>query len=74
MINFHLFRVKVYPSNQLDLFEKERSPSEILKRTIFSIPSVELRKGKIWQIGNVTPINNSGVYFRLESVRQIEYS
>jgi hypothetical protein len=65
MLNFHLFRIKVYPRQQMDLFEKERSPSEIFRQTILSFPSVELRKGKVWQIGNVTPIDNVGIYFRV---------
>lgn len=68
MLNFHLFRVKVYPTKQLDLFEHEMSRPELLRKTIFSIPSAELRKGKIWQIGNVTEINNTGAYFRVGRV------
>jgi len=70
MLNFHLFRVKVYPTNQMDLFEKERRPSEILRETILSFPSVELRKGKIWEIGNVTAIDDFGIYFRVGRVSE----
>ena len=65
MINFHLFRIMVYPSKQIDMFEKEKTPSQILRETIQSFPSVELRKGKIWHIGNVTPIDDIGIYFRV---------
>jgi len=65
MLNFHLFKVKVYPSKQISLFDKEKSPSEILRETILSFPSAELRKGKVWHIGNVTSIDNFGMYFRV---------
>lgn len=45
MLEFQLFRIKVYPSNQLDFFEPQRSRPEILRETITSSPSAELRKG-----------------------------
>jgi len=65
MIVFHLFRVKVLPLKQMILFERKGSPSQILRETILSFPSFEFRKGKVWQIGNVTQIDEHGIYFRV---------
>jgi len=65
MLNFQLFRIKVYPSKQKDLFIKSKTPSEILKETILTLPEAELRKGTIWHIGNITTIDNNGLYFRI---------
>ncbi|HLE87481.1 MAG TPA: hypothetical protein VI727_07430 [Candidatus Brocadiaceae bacterium] len=65
MLAFQLFRIKVYPSPQLHLMEKTKSPSEILKETIDTLPYAELRKGMIWHIGNVSPIDENGLYFRV---------
>ena len=65
MPDFELFRVKVYPSQQIPLFGSAMEPSEVLRQTILSLPSVELRKGMIWHIGNVAQLDNTGLYFRV---------
>lgn len=65
MLEFQLFRIKVYPSNQISFLEPPKTPSEILQDVIFSVPSAELRKGMIWHIGNVSIIEEGGLYFRI---------
>lgn len=65
MLEFQVFRIQVYPTAQGMLFEKSRTPSEILKETIISLPSAELRKGMIWHIGNISDIDDIGLYFRV---------
>ena len=65
MLEFQMFRIKVYPSMQGFLFEHPKTPSEILKDVILSLPSAELRKGMIWHIGNLSPIKEGGLYFRI---------
>ena len=65
MLEFQLFRIKVYPPKQMVLFQDEKKPSEILKETILSAPSMELRKKAIWRIGNIHDIDNNGLYFRI---------
>jgi hypothetical protein len=65
MISFHLFRIRVLPLKQMTLFERKGIPSEILRETILSFPSFEFRKGKVWQIGNVTPADDHSIYFRI---------
>lgn len=65
MLEFQLFRVKVYPSQQIDVFGREKTRSELLKEIVRSLPEAELRKGKIWHIGNVTNIDESALYFRV---------
>jgi hypothetical protein len=65
MLEFQMFRIKVYPSKQAFLFEHHKTPSEILKDVILSLPSAELRKGMIWHIGNVSILEEGGLYFRI---------
>ena len=65
MIDFQLFRITVYPSKQINMFEGQKSPSEILKETVLTLPSAELRKGIIWHIGNISSIKDDGLYFRV---------
>ena len=65
MLEFQLFRIKVYPPKQRDFLRKDTSRSEILKDTIISLPSGELRKEVIWHIGNVKGVDDNGLYFRI---------
>jgi len=65
MINIELFRVKVFPSLQKDLFPVEFSPPLALVAAIQSTPSAERRKGYTWHIGNVESIDPFGMYFAL---------
>lgn len=65
MLEFQLFRIKVYPSRQIDIFEEGKTRPEILKEIIKSLPEAELRRGKIWHIGNVSNIDESALYFRV---------
>ncbi len=64
MLDFQLFRIKVYPSEQM-FFAGPKKPSEILLETIKSLPSVELRRGMISHLGNVGEIDGGGLYFRV---------
>jgi len=65
MLEFQLFRIKVYPSKQRELFAREGTRPQMLRETIQSLPAGEFRRGLTWHIGNVTPIDESGLYFRL---------
>ena len=65
MLEFQLFRIKVYPEAQRVLFEPERGRSEILRETIASLPTAEFRAGLTWHLGNLTEIDQNGVYFRI---------
>ena len=65
MLEFQLFRIKVYPSNQLNIFEGDKSRPEILKNAIYQKPSTEFRKSLIWHIGNIQELDNTSIYFRL---------
>jgi hypothetical protein len=64
MLEFQLFRIKVYPSEQMR-FDGPQKPSEILLETIKSLPSAELWRGMIWHIGNIYEIDGNGLYFRV---------
>jgi hypothetical protein len=66
MIEFELFRVKVFALDQSSLFaETQFNPPLALLATINKTPSVEIRKGYTWHIGNVQTIDDFGVYFAL---------
>ena len=65
MLDFQLFRVGVHPSEQRALFQRDRSPAEVLKDAVCSLPSAELRRGSIWHVGNVKSIDEAGLYFRV---------
>jgi hypothetical protein len=65
MLDFQLFRVKVYPSPQRLLFQGEITRQEALRRSLCSLPQVELRTGRVWHIGNVREIDKAGLYFRI---------
>lgn len=65
MLEFQLFRAKVYPSGQLQLFEPPAAPADILQQAIEDLPSSELRTGITWHIGNLMTLADCGLYFRI---------
>ena len=65
MLDFQLFRIRVLPSKQGELFDAELSRPEMLQKVIVSLPQAEFRAGQIWHIGNVSAVNAKGMYFRL---------
>jgi len=65
MIQFQMFRVKVHFPNQGTFFRENRSPSDVLREVIKSLPCAELRTGRIWHIGNVEPVGMLSLYFRI---------
>lgn len=72
MLDFQLFRIKVYLPKMKSLFYKDLTPSEFLKETILLKPSAELRKDFIWHIGNVSPVEQSGLYFRIGKTTKVK--
>ncbi len=62
---FYLFRLKTYRSKQRPLFSKEVSKKKFIESLIFQKPSLEIRKGYVWHIGNVKKINDQGLFFAL---------
>jgi len=65
MLEFQLFRIKVFPSAQGDLFEEGRTPQEILREAVRLLPDLELREESVWHIGNVAEIDDAAIYFRI---------
>jgi hypothetical protein len=64
MIELQLFRVKVFPSAQGDLFDAPKSRVDILKRAIESKPDGPLWGNAMGHVGDVEALDNSGYYFR----------
>jgi hypothetical protein len=65
MLDFQLFRIKVFPPAQSSLFEVDATPQGILVQTIKSLPEAEFRTGKTWHVGNVTEVDQDSLYFRI---------
>jgi len=65
MLEFQLFRLKVFPTTQGDLFRGEMTRAEVLSAVIRSLPEVELRAGSVWHIGNVTELDPDAMYLRV---------
>ncbi len=65
MSEFQIFRIKVFPSQQLNFLEKDKGRADILREVIQTKPSAKLRKEMIWHIGNVKKIGENGFYFRI---------
>lgn len=63
MYSFQLFKVRVRVPDQESFIYPERTPADILRAVIDDRPSVELRVGYSWHLGNVTIIGNDGIYF-----------
>lgn len=66
MYDFHLFRVKLLHPIQPTLFHPTiQSREDLLRQTIESLPSAELRRGSMWRVGNLQRIDDDGVFFRI---------
>jgi hypothetical protein len=64
-VQLDLFRVRVFGIDQADAFRAERTAQELFRSALFERPTVPSRRGVFWHIGNVEPIDNAGLYFRL---------
>ncbi|MGI6078991.1 MAG: hypothetical protein ACOYCB_12715 [Fastidiosipilaceae bacterium] len=64
-MDFHIFRLKVYFPEQLNFNILHKSRTDIIKDVIFSLPSCEIRKGRVWSLGNLIKLDDSGIYFRI---------
>jgi hypothetical protein len=65
MLDFQLFRIKVYFPTQRDFYLLNKTPSMVLRSLIETKPSDALRKGHVWHIGNIQNIGKNGAYFRI---------
>jgi len=65
MLEFQIFRLKIFPSRQRNLFEEDLERTQILSSVIKSLPEVELKEGSIWHIGDIIDIEEGSLYFRL---------
>lgn len=64
-MDFQLFKIQVFPSNQGELFGEPLSKREILEQTVQSSPETEFRTGIVWHIGNFVQIDPNSLYLRL---------
>jgi hypothetical protein len=68
MLTFQLFRAKVTAPRQDDLFAVPTNPGTILRDALVSQPTVELRRGYVWHIGNVQQLDDDAYYFAVGRV------
>src|SRR5262245_28460283 len=62
-IEYSLFRAKFVTNPQGNLFPKHKSPKDILLQAIEEKPSIQLRAGYEWHIGNVELFSAHEGYF-----------
>jgi hypothetical protein len=65
LLEFQLFRLQVYPSQQMNFFKEQKNRTTILIETIKSFPQAEFKEGMIWHIGNIISIEDGALYFRI---------
>jgi hypothetical protein len=65
MPQFVLFRIKLISGLQGVLFDEAQSPATTITRLLRLKPSVELRQGYTWHIGNVEQVEGLGLSFAL---------
>lgn len=65
MLEFQLFRIMVHLPKQKSLFPVPETREEILRHMIHSKPSAEFKKAMTWHVGNISQLDQHGVYFRV---------
>lgn len=60
---YHLYRVKLIKPAQLALFHPEISPRSVFEEALAERPSLQLREGNVWHIGNIEQITQDGGRF-----------
>lgn len=63
MAVFFLFRLKAIRSSQNSLFGENKSRREFIEELLQKKPSLEVHKGYIWHIGNISEIGDDGLLF-----------
>lgn len=62
-IEYNLFRIKLIKSAQYALFSKDITPKDIFLDVLKARPTIEVRKGSTWHIGNVRHFPDDLGYF-----------
>jgi hypothetical protein len=66
MLDFYLFRIRVFFGTQMELFrEKDPERPQLIRSIVESAPFFELKKNISWHIANVEKIGDSDLYFRI---------
>jgi len=63
--DFYLYRLKLVRPHQQSFFHENLSRSDVFLEALKERPSVELRKGHFWHIGNLAVLDNFGGYFAI---------
>ena len=65
MLEFQMFRLKVHPTGQGRLFPEDLTRAEIISGVLRSLTSPQPQDGSRWHVGNLTPLDQTGLYFRI---------
>ena len=65
MLDFQLFRIKVFPPAQSHLFEGDKTPQEILVETIRSLPETRSKRGLVGILATLRGLTNPPCIFRV---------
>ncbi len=60
---YHLYRVKFVKPAQLALFHPEMSARSVFEEALAERPSLQLREGNVWHIGNIEQLSPDGGRF-----------
>lgn len=63
MLQLQLFKIRVTTPNQMSMFDDDTTSTGFLRLVIETHPSIELRTGYTWHIGNNATLGEMGLYF-----------
>jgi hypothetical protein len=64
MLELRLYRLKVIRPTQTPIWSGEWDTESLIRSAIEDGPEKETRRGFTWHVGNVSPIDANGIYFR----------
>jgi len=63
-VRFHLFRIRVERSRQLDLLDDQTAEAqEIIRASLQNMPALVMARNHHWRIGQLETIGSYGLYF-----------
>lgn len=74
MLEFQLFRLKVARPSQPSVWASpDATTADLIRSAIEARPEKEFRRGFVWHIGNVAPIDAAGLYFAFGRTTRATY-
>lgn len=64
-MELQIYRVRTMRGSQGSLFDSKLDPPTVLHQSILRRPTAVVNKRAVWHIGNVEPVDDTGLYFRI---------